>query len=410
MDWAYYLVYVVGGVWIFSVWAVRRSLGLLSIQRHLPDRAFCGQRLTAKAVISNRSWLPVPWLVLQERSPLELRDETDYRIALSVGGRSSIEHEYSFDCKQRGYYSVGPLSLTSGDLFGFAQNEWRENATPHLLVYPRIVPIHELGLPSRIPFGRLSTQRPTVEDPARLAGVRAYTANDDLRRVHWKATAHSGEMLVKKFQPAIALEIQIILDLNRRIYPIRELVGASEWGVTIAASVASYAIQERQAAGLLCNGIDGRTLQRPPLLLPRNGQNQLTAILSQLACVQLTPIGDAAQDAAQNAAGGAPRESSQASTDLNWLIPALGEIGWGTTVIVVTPAVSEDLLWLLYQARRRGAEALALVCAQQPDFLAMQARAQRLGIRLQQTLWQKDLQMLTEVGGSYARSKTRLPQ
>ncbi|MCB9115846.1 MAG: hypothetical protein H6639_12935 [Caldilineaceae bacterium] len=30
MDWVYYLVYLVGGVWVFSHWWIRRSLGHLT--------------------------------------------------------------------------------------------------------------------------------------------------------------------------------------------------------------------------------------------------------------------------------------------------------------------------------------------------------------------------------------------
>ncbi len=42
LDWVYYLVYVVGGVWIFSHWWIRRSFGKLSVERKMGRSAFAG--------------------------------------------------------------------------------------------------------------------------------------------------------------------------------------------------------------------------------------------------------------------------------------------------------------------------------------------------------------------------------
>ena len=46
LDWVYYLVYVVGGVWIFSHWWIRRSFRTLSVRRNMLHSAFVGERLT----------------------------------------------------------------------------------------------------------------------------------------------------------------------------------------------------------------------------------------------------------------------------------------------------------------------------------------------------------------------------
>lgn len=98
VEWAYYLVYVVGGVWLLSYWSVRRTSDQLQVERTVPERAFSGQQVTATVSIANHSWFPVAWLLFQERTPLKLHDETDYRLVMSVGSRSKVEHSYSFNC------------------------------------------------------------------------------------------------------------------------------------------------------------------------------------------------------------------------------------------------------------------------------------------------------------------------
>lgn len=373
MDWVYYLAYVVGGVWLFSTWSVRRALTRLTMSRHLIDRAFVGQQIAVQVRLTNASRLPIPWLRMEERVPLDLKDLTDYRVAVGVAGRGSTEHIYTLLAKRRGYFPLGPISLRNGDLFGFAESTWEETDPPHLTVYPLIVPLHALGLPSRIPLGgRASTLR-LFEDPARLSGVRTYAGGDSQRLIHWKASAHASELLVKKFQPAIGLNVMLLLDFATAAFEGRYQVATSEWAVTIAASLAAYVAGERLPVGLQINGRDAAT-QTPAAALPaRTGQGQLMAILSNLARAELS---DSAPACAQ------------------WLTPLLPSLEWGTTVLLVTPRVSDELLWVLHQACRRGSSVLLLHCAGQADSRLFQARAARLGIRMASSMWEKDLQAI----------------
>ncbi|MCB0159289.1 MAG: hypothetical protein KDD83_14225, partial [Caldilineaceae bacterium] len=84
-DWIYFLVYVIGGVWVLSHWWVRRSLRKLDVKRALVQRAFAGESIDVTLSFANRSWLPIPWLQVREQVPLELKDVDAYSIVLSIG-------------------------------------------------------------------------------------------------------------------------------------------------------------------------------------------------------------------------------------------------------------------------------------------------------------------------------------
>jgi hypothetical protein len=60
----------------------------------------------------------------------------------------------------------------------------------------------------------------------------------------------------------------------------------------------------------------------------------------------------------------------------------------------VTPQLTEETLWVLHNAYRRGSNVVVLVCAAQPEFRLLQARGKRLGVQLFHTLWENDLQAL----------------
>lgn len=371
MDWVYYLVYVVGGVWVFSHLWMRYSLGRLRIERTMPGRAFTNERIAVRLTLYNRSLLPLPWVQLQEAAPLDLKDQHDYRLVLSVGARAAVVHDYTLLCKRRGYFTVGPLRVQSGDLFGFADAQWEELTANTLIVYPEIVPLERLGLPSRSPFGGLRNPQHLIEDPARMAGVRAYRSGDTLRSVHWKATAHTDALLVRKLDASKATPITIVLDLDRNAYPGRSAIGSSEWAIVIAASVAAHMIGQRQPVGLHTNGRDPLAESGALPVSQRSGQEHLMTILSLLARVQMQPCDAALAD---------------------WLPAQVSDAPWGSTLLIVTPQLDERSLWALHGAYRRGTNVLALICAQQPGLRLLQARGKRLGVGIRSAIWESDLQ------------------
>ena len=370
LDWVYYLVYVVGGVWVISHWGVRRSFRKLDVGRGMTYRAFVGEKIAVALRLTNRAWLPLPWLLVEDRVPLDLKEVDSYRAVLSVASKADLTHEYTLLCKRRGYYPVGPLTLTTGDLFGFAEASWQEDAPVYVTVYPEVLPLHQIGLPSRSPFGVLAARQRIFEDPNRMAGVREYASGDSLRRIHWKASAHTDTLLVKKFQPAIALNVTVVLDMNRPAYPLVGGIGSSEWAIVVAASIASYVVGQRQPVGFITNGLDSVTEQPQQPIPMRTGQGQLMAILSALARVQLHDVG---QDLAE------------------WLPRRIADLEWGATLVVVTPLLDEAALWMLHEAYRRGSNVVVLGVAPQPDFDRLRGQGAKLGVRLYRSVWEKDL-------------------
>ncbi len=376
-DWIYYLVYLVGGVWVVSHWWIRRALNRTTARRDMLFRAFAGEYIDVRLILQNGSWLPLPWLKVLEQAPLELKDQINYHYVTSLGGHATAEYNYRFYCKRRGYFAIGPLIITSGDLFGFTGLNWQEVDPPHVTVYPRIVSLEEMGLPSSAPFGVIRSNQRMFDDPARLAGVREYATGDSLRHIHWKASAHEDTLLVKKFQPAIALNVVIALDLDRGAYDHvqRGMIGYSEWAISVAGSVAAYLTRQRQPVGLVSNGYDPRAEATASPVPAHHGQGQLMNVLDLLARVELHTEG--------------PQLAA-------WLPRQITDLAWGATLIVVTPRITDELLWVLHGTHRRGSRVVILACAPQPDHREMQAKADQLGVVVHRTIWEDDLKRVAE--------------
>ena len=364
------LLYFLVGAYAVSRWWSRRAARSVRFKRTFTSRAFLYEKISVQLELTNPRWLPVPWLQLTEQLPLELIVPNTYRAVTTIGPYGRREFSYILHADRRGYYPIGPLRLRSGDLIGLNEELDTFGQADHLIVYPKIIPFTNVRLPSRSPLGNLRHAQPIFEDPARVRGKRDYVAGDSLRRIDWKATATLGRLQVKQFEPSIALETAIFLNLNTDEYAPRTRLDATELAIVVAASLANWIIGQRQAAGLTVNGADPIGLEeRPQALPPRKGRAHLTRLLDVLARIRSVPSVPFAQLVRQEAP----------------------HLPWGTTLLLITGLVSDALFDEIFRARRAGLNVVLIVCGAVPDIPLIRQRAEHFGIPLQHFVRERDL-------------------
>jgi uncharacterized protein (DUF58 family) len=374
VDFFFYLLYALAGIYILGrVWA-KRSLGSVVLERQHDHRVFFGTTFPVQVMIHNQSWLPVLWLRVHDTIPANLASGTLFRQVLALLPRERVKLSYSLVGKRRGHYPVGPLVTLGGDLMGSVSYEKRYAADDYVIVYPKIVALRDLGFPSQSPFGTLPSQERLFEDPTRIRGVRDYQPGDSLRRMDWKTSARIGSLQVRRYEPAIALETGIFLNLDAADYPQANRYQATELGIVVASSAAVHLVEKRQAVGLFTNGRDPLA-ERPnpmPSLPLRKGREHLMHLLDLLASIEVAP-------------------EDEGVAFLNLLSRRSMALPWGSTVLVVTAREVEGLLDTLLALRRRGlAVVLVLTC---PDrgFDATAQRADRIGIQALRIWNEQDL-------------------
>lgn len=252
----YYIAYFFIIAAILSRLWVDRAARALELRRILVDHAFLDEEVRIRLEAVNKSRLPIPWVRVHDRLPARLTPLDAFRAVISLRPRESRSLEYALDARWRGYYPLGPVTVTVGDVFGFRQRVLTTERSHYLTVYPKIVPLSELGLPSRSPLGHLRTHQVMYEDPARVNGVRDYIRGDSLRKINWKVSAALGKLQVKTHEPAITLETALFLNLNAQEYDLSYVEPATEFAIVVAASLASHLAELRQPVGLVTNARD----------------------------------------------------------------------------------------------------------------------------------------------------------
>ena len=345
----------------------------LRYQRQFSEqRVLFGEEITLSLSVENAKLLPLPWLEIEDSVPRtltftgrQLRVSTTSNMVVleslfSLRWYERVTRPYTVLCNARGVHTFGPTVVRSGDVFGFLNRQESLSNRQYLLVYPLVVPITRFGLPSRHPFGDNRAPRRLLEDPSRVIGVRDYMYGDDLRRIHWKATARMMQLQSKVYQPTTTYTLVLFLNVVSQLdawYGIRPEL--QELAICATASVADWALNEGFAVGLYANTM----MYMPEMgMLPpthQEGEEKEQALEAVVADqlkrrrIHLPPASN--EEQRKRIMEVLARIQSYFGSSIEDLIQVERvRLPAGATVVVVTSTVSDPLLDSLARLKQSG--------------------------------------------------------
>ncbi len=333
-------------------WAWNRiALWRVEYNRFLSEhRVFVGETIDLSVSVTNRKLLPLAWVKIDDQFPTRLTPQnktlepshiplTAYlsqRAAL--GWFERARWNYRLPCTQRGYYSLGPARLRSGDLFGLFEREWVSPRTDRLIVYPAIAPMQDWGLPAKDPLGETKARLPIFDDATRPRGVRDYRPDDPPKHIHWRATARLGELQVKQYDPTISHQWVLFVNVASFAQAWQGVNSESlERVISLAASIANFGAEHKYAVGLVANGTWPESDQRLRILPSRDPDHlrHILEALSALTAFVTTPIEGLLRTETHN-------------------------LSWGATLVMITGVITDEMLAEMLRLRRVGRR-LALI-------------------------------------------------
>lgn len=333
--WMIYFSVAVGLILFLGDWWRKHALDrVLYTRRFHYLRGFPGETTSVRIIVENKKWLPVSWLhasdgwpnavgpqELNTLAPSHLPEQGFLVNLYSLRWHERISRGYTIVFRHRGIYEIGPLSLEGGDLFGLYEKKQEIDQPDYLTVFPEMLPLERLQLPTEDPFGDRRSHRPLFEDPNRPIGIRPYHPEDSFRRIHWPATAHTGALQVKIYQPVSARMMVICLNVMTEVHMwLGYSPALLEQLVKVCTTLAVHGVEDGYAVGLFSNGCLAHADQ-PFRIQPGRSPRQLGVLLQALA-------------------GVTPYVTAQFET---FLIRSMSEIPFGSTLVVVTAIVPESL-------------------------------------------------------------------
>ncbi|MGB7346018.1 MAG: DUF58 domain-containing protein [Pirellulaceae bacterium] len=245
---------------VASTWAE----STVAVRQNIPSEIKVGSLLNVKLTVTNTSRIPVFWVLVEDLlprwavqfDPPTLAVEGEQVKVLMLWPGESKDLEYQIRCNRRGYFQIGPTVLETGDLMGFYRR-YRIGAEPqYVTVLPEIKTLGAYEIGSRRPIGEIRMRDNVMDDPTRLRGIRRWQPGDPMRSVHWAATARTGVLHSKIYEPSSIAGATLVLDLHESTNPRNQEPHRSDVAITAAASIAAWLHESGEPFALATNGRD----------------------------------------------------------------------------------------------------------------------------------------------------------
>lgn len=189
----------------------------------------------------------IPWQ--EEASPNELP---------SIGGSAThprvVTANYELHPPRRGLYEIGPLVIEHEDPFGMARSTLALGEADRLVVVPAIVDLPTGGpnLADGEGSARLVQRRVTGNDDDLT--TREYRSGDALRRVHWRASARRGQLMVRQEEHRSHPDARIVLDTRLAGYPDAVIDDADAWHPNSSSDAFEWGVRMLASLGVHLDG------------------------------------------------------------------------------------------------------------------------------------------------------------
>ena len=351
------LTYLFTTLILFSFLWAWLNVNLVRVTRQIRSRyVHAGDFVEERFVIQNTSRIPKLWIEIKDHS--DLPNHRASRVVSNLGGKRQQSWHVRTPAYRRGRYTLGPVTLSSGDPFGlFLFKKELPRFTSHVVVYPQAVDIPDFQPPVGEQTGGEAIQRRTHYVTTNVSGIREYAFGDSMNRIHWPSTARTGRTMVKEFELDPMADVWVFLDLEKRVQAgvrVEEIATPSlpqvpweklpefemppstvEYGVVAAASVSKHFLRQNRAVGLITYA-DGSHRE---VAQSDRGERQMSRINEMLAVIQ--------------AYGSIPLAEVLAAETLRF--------GRNTTLIVITPATDPEWVAAARHLINRGVRVTAVV-------------------------------------------------
>lgn len=196
-----------------------------------PDKIMAepGEIVTWSGTVENVSPLPIPFVRLMEKFPIQAKVAAEkewienhcnesvmqwyVEEKMSLKSRQGRTRKVSFSFSRRGLYKIGAWQLSAGDLLGFREvykvGPWQDIV---------IIPERSKQKPSLDALGGflgdISVRRFILEDPILTVGFRDYTGREPMKSISWTRTATAGTLQVRQYDHTAEQHVMILLNVE----------------------------------------------------------------------------------------------------------------------------------------------------------------------------------------------------
>ena len=220
-----------------ALWLATARVPQVAVERRVrPDRLHVGSDGRIDITVANSGTRATP--VLHATDWFDEGRRAARFLVPPLAPGATARAAYRIPTRRRGRYVVGPLAIGAADPFGLARRILPGAGEAELLIRPRV---HDIVAPvvagSRLAAdGEAHNARAIASDLGDdFLMLREYVTGDDLRRVHWRATARTGELMIRHDEARWRSRAIVIFDTRARAHDAESFEVAVEATASIVA-------------------------------------------------------------------------------------------------------------------------------------------------------------------------------
>lgn len=215
-------------------------------------------------VINNAKKMPLPVFNVKFATSRHLKFDgkdhssvTDYYYrneAFSVGGRRKITRRLSFTARKRGYFKIEDIDVIARDYFltRFFVKKY-QNKTD-IYVFPDKLNLNSLDITYNKILGDIEIKNNLLEDPYTFRGIREYSVNDNMKKINWKASAKTGNLMVNLYGNTAEQKLKILVNID--ILQLEKAEELQEFSMDLASTAALKFLMRNIPVSICVNGED----------------------------------------------------------------------------------------------------------------------------------------------------------
>lgn len=201
---------------------------------------------------------------------------------------SGKNYSFELQCNYRGTYEIGISSVEFEDFIGLFKLRYKVFEPRSVTVYPKIVHLEKFLLITDFMSEAQSILNTGDEDMATISDVRKYEYGDSLKRIHWKLSAKTQEIMVKKFESTSETNTIMLLDLHKNPYSTEENIMLEDKLIESVVAVLYYCLRKWIPVNLVYFSEKLMSIQAKNHLM----FNQIFEVLAKVKFKEYIPVKD----------------------------------------------------------------------------------------------------------------------
>ncbi len=267
------------GAGLISIFAGWMSLRKIDVVRQSPDVVFAGQPFVMRYFVrSHWRWGAARGVHIAEAQPASSPLLPAEGFIPILKPRESLTIEVPMLSRGRGRAQLNAIGLATRFPFGMFTKSVAIPAEHELVIMPELgrllIDVYSASRRADMQGGEGASIKHMGDDE--IYGIREYREGDNPRRIHWRRSARTGQLVVREMSRSSARQMWVAL--ASRVRPGEaEDRRKLELAISCAATVIVDALERGMRVGLLCDG--------DPLVVmpPGSGRAHRPRLLRELA-------------------------------------------------------------------------------------------------------------------------------